>query len=98
MRRPRLQRPCGRPGLRSIHSYVRLLRNCSLTTCPRLAEKRTWSVSPELVNVVGGAGFMVVGGPEDGAMTAISSLNRRFLIAGAGILAMGAGACALVLF
>ena len=31
-------------------------------------------------------------------MTAISSLNRRFLIAGAAILAMGAGACALVLF
>ena len=31
-------------------------------------------------------------------MTAISSLNRRFLIAGAAILAMGAGACALVLY
>jgi murein L,D-transpeptidase YcbB/YkuD len=31
-------------------------------------------------------------------MTAISSLNRRFLIAGAAILATGAGACALVLF
>src|SRR5206468_5113416 len=35
---------------------------------------------------------------EDGAMTAISSLNRKFLIAGAAILTMGAGAFTLVLF
>lgn len=36
-------------------------------------------------------------GPEDGAMTAISSHNRRFLIAGAAILAFGGVACGLAL-